>query len=154
VAPGHPGECASGVRRHPAGHRCRHRGEIIDVGFGSHSYLNYMQANGDARNVAAKFYPGDPGGPLNPAGVGIIKDTDNAAAANAFIDFMLLPATQQYLADDGFEIPVVEGAEPPEGMPTAAELTVPGLDMREYEELQRARQLLTDVGIIMGPGQR
>jgi iron(III) transport system substrate-binding protein len=75
-------------------------------------------------------------------------------AANAFIDFMLLPATQQYLADDGFEIPVVEGAEPPEGMPTAAELTVPGLDMREYEELQRARQLLTDVGIIMGPGQR
>jgi hypothetical protein len=39
-------------------------------------------------------------------------------------------------------------------MPTAAELTVPGLDMREYEELQRARQLLTDVGIIMGPGQR
>jgi hypothetical protein len=33
-------------------------------------------------------------------------------------------------------------------MPTASELTVPGLDLRQFEELQGARRLLTEVGII------
>lgn len=125
-------------------------GEIIDVGFGSHSYLYTMQADGDAENVAAKFYPGDPGGPLNLGGVGIIKGTDNAAAAGAFVDFWLSPAAQQnYVTDDAFEIPVVNGVQPPEGIPTAKELTVPGLDWRQLEELPDARQLLTEVGITM-----
>jgi iron(III) transport system substrate-binding protein len=126
-------------------------GEIVDVGFGSHSYLYTMQADGDASNVAAKFYPGDPGGPLNLGGVGIIKGTDNMAAANAFVDFWLSPAAQQnYVTDDdAFEIPVVEGVQSPEGTPTADQLTVPGLDMRQFEQLQDARQLLTEVGILM-----
>jgi iron(III) transport system substrate-binding protein len=123
-------------------------GELIDVGFGSHFYLYDVQADGDARNVAAKFYAGDPGGLLNVAGVGIIKGTDNAAAANALVDFMLSRAAQQVYARDAGEIPLVEGVEPPEGMPTASELTVPGLDLRQFEELQGARRLLTEVGII------
>jgi iron(III) transport system substrate-binding protein len=70
-------------------------GEIIEVGFGSHSYLYDLQADGDATNVAAIFYRGGVlGGLLNVAGVGIIKGTDNEAAANAFVDFMLSPTAQ------------------------------------------------------------
>jgi iron(III) transport system substrate-binding protein len=127
-------------------------GKIIDVGFGSHFYLYDLQADGDARNVAAKFYRGDPLGLLNVAGVGIIKGTDNAAAASAFVDFMLSRATQRVYAKDAHEIPLVEGVEPAERIPTAGELTVPGLDARQFEELRDARRLLTEVGILMGPG--
>jgi iron(III) transport system substrate-binding protein len=123
-------------------------GKLIDVGFGSHFYLYDLQADGDARNVAAKFYRGDPGGLLNVAGVGIIKGTDNAAAANALVDFMLSRAAQQVYARDAHEIPMVEGVEPAKGIPTADELTVPGLDVRQLEELQDARRLLTEAGVI------
>jgi iron(III) transport system substrate-binding protein len=64
-------------------------GEIVEVAFGNHWYLYDLQADGKAGNVAAKFYRGDAGGLLNIAGVGIVKGTDNEAAANAFVDFML-----------------------------------------------------------------
>jgi iron(III) transport system substrate-binding protein len=125
-------------------------GKLIDVGFGSHSYLYDLQVAGDATNVAAKFYPGGaPGGLLNVAGVGIINSTDNKAAASALIDFMLSQTAQRYYTEDTYEIPVLNGAEPPQGMPTADELTVPGLTVKQFEELQGARRLLTEVGVIM-----
>ncbi len=123
-------------------------GEITDVGFGSHSYLYYMHADGKASNVAAKFYPGKPGGLLNLGGVGIIKDTDNAAAAGALVDFLLSPQAQRYMAADTFEIPVIKNVKPPKGIPTADELIVPGLEAKQFEELPDADRLLTEVGII------
>jgi iron(III) transport system substrate-binding protein len=123
-------------------------GEIVEVGFGSHFYLYDLQAEGDAMNVAAKFYPGDPGGLLSVDGVGIIKGTDNKAAANAFVDFMLSQTAEQYFAAGNVEIPIVGSVEPREGRLTAEDLTVSGLDVRQLEELDDARRLLTEVGII------
>jgi iron(III) transport system substrate-binding protein len=123
-------------------------GEIIEVGFGNHFYLDDLQAEGDATNVAARFYPGDPGGILNPAGVGIVEGTDNEAAAKAFVDFMLSPTAQQHFAQVNLEIPFVEGIEPPDGAPTAGELIVPGLDVRRLEDLEATRDLLRELGII------
>lgn len=123
-------------------------GQIIDVGFANHYYYLEQRADGEAKNVAAKFYPGDPGGLLQVAGVGIIEGTDNEEAANAFIDFLLSERTQQYSAEVNREIPLAEGIEPPEGTPTVDELTVPDLDVRQLEELEGTRELLTTVGII------
>jgi iron(III) transport system substrate-binding protein len=125
-------------------------GQLVQVGFGSHSYLDYQHADGEATNVAAKFYTGGaPGGLLNVAGVGIIKGSNKFAAASTFVDFMLSRTVQQYLASNAYEIPLIEGGvELPEGTPNAAELAVPGLDLRQFEELQPARRQLTDAGII------
>jgi iron(III) transport system substrate-binding protein len=124
-------------------------GEIIDVGFGNHFYLYDQQAEGQAANVAAKYYSGDPVGVLGIAGVGIIEGTDNEVAANAFVDFLLSKKAQQYVAEVNLEIPLVEGIEPPEGTPTAEELIVPGLDVRQLEDLRATRELLKRVGIIL-----
>jgi iron(III) transport system substrate-binding protein len=124
-------------------------GKIVDVGFGNPFYLYQLHAVGDAMNVAAKFYPGDPGGLLQVAGVGIINGTDNETAANAFVDFLLSQKAQQYFARVSNEIPVVRGVKPPKGMPTAEQLTIPGLDVRRLEDLQSTRKLLTELGIIM-----
>ncbi|MQA03841.1 MAG: extracellular solute-binding protein [Streptosporangiales bacterium] len=120
-------------------------GEIADVGFGSHYYLYDMQADGDATNVAAKFYPGNPAGLLNVAGIGILNDTDNKPAASALVDFMLSKTAQRVYT---YEIPLVKGTTPPKGIPTADELTIPGLDQRMLEELGDARRLLTDAGVL------
>ncbi len=124
-------------------------GELAEVGFGSHFYLNDMQAEGDALNVAAKFYPGDPAGLLSVDGVGIIKESDNKAAANAFVDFMLSQNAEQYFASGNVEIPIVQSVEPREGRLTADDLMVPGLDTQQLAELDATRELLTDIGIIM-----
>jgi iron(III) transport system substrate-binding protein len=125
-------------------------GEIIDIGFVNNFYLYDLQADGDAINVAAKYYAGGvPGGLLEGAGVGIIDGTDNEAAANAFVDFMLSPTVQQHQAEVHLEIPFVEGIAPPDGAPTADELTVPGLDVRQLENLDSTRELLTKLGITM-----
>lgn len=124
-------------------------GKIADVGFGSHTYLYYQQANRAARNVAAKFYPGgEPGGLLNVGGLGIIAGTDNKEAANAFVDFMLSREAEQYYAERTYEIPLLEDVELPRGIPSAKDLIVPGLDVREFEKLDDARRLLTDAGIL------
>jgi len=125
-------------------------GEIIEVGFVNTFYLYDLQAEGDALNVAAKYYGGGvPGGLLEGAGVGIVEGTDNTAAANAFVDFMLSPAVQQHQAEVHLEIPFVEGVAPPDGAPTASELIVPGLDVRQLEDLDSTRELLTELGITM-----
>jgi iron(III) transport system substrate-binding protein len=124
-------------------------GKLIDVGFGNPFYLYQLHAVGDATNVAARFYPGDPGGLMQVAGVGIIKGTDNKAAADAFVDFLLSKTAQRYFAEVNHEIPVVKGVEPPEGMPTADQLTVPDLDVRQLEDLDSTRELLTKLKIIM-----
>lgn len=124
-------------------------GNIIDVGFGNSWYLYDLQADGQAENVAAKYYPGDPGSLLGMAGVGIIDSTDNRAAADAFVDFLLSPAAQRYFAGTSLEIPFVHGAAPLAGVPTAAELTVPNLDLRQFEDLDNTRQLLRQARIIM-----
>jgi iron(III) transport system substrate-binding protein len=124
-------------------------GKIVDIGFGNPFYLSQLHAVGDATNVAAKFYPGDPGGLLQVAGVGIIKGTDNRAAANAFVNFLLSQKAQQYFAKVSNEIPVVNGVKPPKGMPTADRLTIPGFDVRRLEDLESTRKLLTGLGIIM-----
>jgi iron(III) transport system substrate-binding protein len=126
--------------------------DLIEVGFGNHFCLSELQAEGEATKVAAKFYPGDPASLLQVAGVGIIKGTDNQAAADAFVDLLLSPTAQRHLAQDFREIPVVEDIPPPQGVPNANELIVPGLDMRQLEDLQDTRKLLTEVGILMGPG--
>jgi iron(III) transport system substrate-binding protein len=56
---------------------------------------------------------------------------------------------QRYFAEVNHEIPVVKGVEPPEGMPTADQLTVPGLDVRQLKDLDSTRGLLTKLGIVM-----
>ncbi|MEX0629665.1 MAG: hypothetical protein WEE67_04400 [Chloroflexota bacterium] len=64
-------------------------------------------------NVAAKFNPGDPLGLIGIGGVGIIEGTDDEAAANAFVDFLLSRTAQRYFAEVSLEIPSVAGVGRP-----------------------------------------
>jgi hypothetical protein len=61
---------------------------------------------------------------------------------------MLSRTAEQYFAAGNVEIPIVQDVEPRTGSLTASELTVPGLDMQQLDELDDTRELLTQVGII------
>lgn len=69
-----------------------------------------------------------------------MEGADEEAAARAFVDFMLSQTAQRYFAEVNLEIPLVEGVEPPEGAPTAADLIVPDLDVRQLEDLEGTRE--------------
>ena len=121
----------------------------IDAGFVNHYYAYELRATNPDLAVANKFFSGgDPGGLVNVAGAGILDTADNTEAANAFIDFLLSTEAQTYFAETTFEIPLVEGVEPVEGVPTLDELTLPDLDLNQLDDLAGTLALLTDLGIV------
>ena len=121
----------------------------IDAGFVNHYYLYQFLAEDPAFPAANKLYGGgDPGGLVNVAGGGILDSAENTEAANALIDFLLSTEAQTYFAEKTFEIPLVEGTAPVEGVPTLEELTLPDLDLNQLDDLAGTLALLTELGIV------
>ncbi|WP_203362967.1 ABC transporter substrate-binding protein [Bacillus sp. REN10] len=80
-------------------------------------------------------YPKE-GVPVITEPVGIMKNTDNEAAAKAFIDFVLSEEGQELAAELGYT-PIREGVAAPEGLKTIEELKVLEADTAE---LLKARE--------------
>ncbi|MGM7634295.1 ABC transporter substrate-binding protein [Bacillus sp. Hm123] len=80
-------------------------------------------------------YPKE-GVPVITEPVGVMKNTDNEAAAKAFIDFVLSEEGQELAAELGYT-PIREGIAAPEGLKTIEELTVLEADTAE---LLKARE--------------
>lgn len=121
----------------------------IDAGFVNHYYLyRYLAEDPDYPAANKIFGGGDPGGLVNVAGAGIVDTATNTAEAQAFIDFLLTEASQTYFAEETFEIPVVAGVSPVEGVPTIDELTLPEIDLNQLDDLAGTLALLTDLGIV------
>jgi iron(III) transport system substrate-binding protein len=121
----------------------------IDAGFVNHHYLHRYLAEDPAYPAANKIFGGgDPGGLVNVAGAGIIDTAENTAEAEAFMEFLLSAEAQGYFAEETFEIPVIEGASPVEGVPSIDELTLPDIDLNQLDDLAGTLELLTDLGIV------
>lgn len=121
----------------------------IDAGFVNHYYAYQLKAKNPDLAVTNKLFGGgDPGGLVNVAGGGILDTADNTDDANAFIDFLLSADAQTYFAETTFEIPVVAGVEPVEGVPTLESLTLPDLDLNRLDDLAGTLALLTELGIV------
>ncbi len=77
---------------------------------------------------------------LVPTPVGIVRTTQNAAAAEAFVDFLYTPEAQQLFVQRSY-IPVLPGVPYPPGTPEAERLRViqPNLDYidQKREEIKR-----------------
>ncbi|PAQ16043.1 Fe(3+) ABC transporter substrate-binding protein [Bacillaceae bacterium SAOS 7] len=80
-------------------------------------------------------YPKE-GVPVITEPVGVMKNTDNEAAAKAFIDFVLSEEGQELAAELGYT-PIRKGIAAPEGLKTIEELTVLEADTAE---LLKARE--------------
>ena len=125
-------------------------GEVA-IGLVNHYYLYEKIAADGAENVTAVnqyLAPGDPGGLVNVAGVGIPASSDQRDAALALVEFLLSEIGQTYFAERTFEYPLRAGISLAEGLPTLDELKPPAIDLSDLATLAETQQMLDDVGLL------
>jgi iron(III) transport system substrate-binding protein len=124
------------------------RGEV-DVALVNHYYLARFTAEDPDFPVANKYLPGDIGGLVNVAGVGILANTDQPQATEEFVRFLLGQEVQDFFGTDSNEkeFPAVTGIEA-EGLPTVDELDPPAIDLSDLEDLQGTLTMLQETGAL------
>jgi iron(III) transport system substrate-binding protein len=124
------------------------RGEV-DVALVNHYYLARFTSEDPDFPVANKFLPGDIGGLVNVAGVGILEGTDQPAAAEELVRFLLSEDVQNFFGTETNEkeFPAVQGIEA-KGLPPVEELDPPAIDLSDLEDLQGTLTLLQETGAL------
>jgi iron(III) transport system substrate-binding protein len=124
------------------------RGEV-DIAIVNHYYLFRFTAEDPDFPAANKFLPGDIGGLVNVAGVGILEATDQPTAAEELVRFLLSEDVQNYFGTETNEkeFPAVVGIEA-DGLPTVDELGAPAIDLSDLEDLQGTLTLLQETGAL------
>ncbi len=123
----------------------------VEVGLVNHYYLLEKLSETGGTGVVAKNQfvgGGDPGGLVNVAGVGILKSSDNKAAAQEFVDYLLAKGAQTYFAERTFEYPLVEGVPAAADLPPLDELDAPTLDLSDLDSLAATQELLAQTGLL------
>lgn len=126
------------------------RGEI-DAGFVNHYYLfRFLKERGDEFPVRHHFTKSDAGSIVNVAGVGILDTTDNAAAALAFVEFLLSEEAQRYFAEKTNEYPLIAGVDASSHpvMRPLDDIEMPNIDLSNLDDLQGTLELLFRLGIL------
>ena len=125
-------------------------GEVA-IGLVNHYYLYEKIAAEGADAVVAKnqyMAPGDPGGLVNVAGVGILTSTDNTDAAACFVSYLLSDTGQTYFVSKTYEYPLVSGVGQFEGLPAFDSLRPPSIDLSDLSSIAETQELLADVGLL------
>lgn len=123
----------------------------VAIGLVNHYYLYEKIATEGADAVVAvnQFAAaGDPGGLVNVAGVGVLKGSDNNAAALALVDFLLSEQGQNYFAQNTYEYPLRAGIPVADVLPPFDELQPPAIDLSDLDSLAETQQLLDEVGLL------
>ena len=122
----------------------------VPVGLANHYYtLRRINEQGDSV-VANHFLTGSSAGSLMmPAGVGILKTSDNSVAAGDFIQFLLSTESQLYITNSTFEYPLRHGIPAHSSLPTLESLTTPILNLsRLATTLDLATDLVAEAGLL------
>ena len=120
------------------------RGEV-DIGLANHYYsLRLKSGKPDAR-VDLAFTRNDAGCLVNASG--ILALTEGDLPIN-FIRYLLSKEVQSYLAEQAYEIPLVDGVKPPEGLPNLALISPPDVDLTKLADLRPTIDLMRNVGIL------
>jgi len=123
----------------------------VALGLVNHYYLYELIAAEGADKVVAKnqfLAPGDVGGLVNVAGVGVLSSSDNAAAAQCFASYLLSDAAQQYFVTKTFEYPLVPNIEQAADLPVLSDLRPPAVDLSDLRSIAETQELLASVGLL------
>ncbi len=122
------------------------RGEV-DVALVNHYYLYRFLAEDPAFNVANHYLPGDIGGLMNVAGIGVLDSSDAPEAAFELVRYLLSERVQAHFGQvtDELEFPLRRGVDAP-ALPTLDELSPPEVDLSRLEDLQATLEMLREVG--------
>lgn len=124
------------------------RGEI-EFGLANHYYLYRFLAEDPAFPVENHFLPGDIGGLVNIAGLGVLSSSDQQDEAVELLRFLLSEDVQQHFGQlaDALEFPVRRGQDSPM-LPSLDEIDPPDVDLSDLEDLQGTLELLREVGAL------
>jgi iron(III) transport system substrate-binding protein len=122
----------------------------LEGGLVNHYYLLQLRAEGLGVNAENYFIPaGDVGSLVMPAGVGILSETGRPETAQQLVDFLLSGEAQTFFATDTYEYPLVEGIDPPAGVPPLSEINSPDIDLSDLAGvLDLATQLVAEAGLV------
>ena len=123
----------------------------IDLGLPNHYYLLRFKKGNSGFPVAQTFFKAsDPGNLVNIAGIGLLKSSENKAAALKLIEFLLSAKAQQYFTSDVFEYPVIEGVIPNANLVPLSELLelAPTFNLNDMDDLEGTVELLRSVDIL------
>jgi iron(III) transport system substrate-binding protein len=124
------------------------RGEV-EVGLTNHYYLYRFLAEDADFNVANHYLPGDVGGLVNVAGIGVLATSDQQDAAVELLRYLLDEETQTYFGEvtDAREFPLRSGVDATD-LPSLTELDPPDVDLSQLEDLQGTLTMLQEVGAL------
>ncbi|MBO0350234.1 iron ABC transporter substrate-binding protein [Phormidium pseudopriestleyi FRX01] len=122
------------------------RGEIA-VGLVNHYYLERIKAENPDVPVAHSF-PNDVGSLVNVAGVSILENTDNLAASEQFVNFMLSPQAQEYFTQETYEYPLTTGVVANKTLKPLSDIKYSDIDLSNLDDLEGTLKLLQETGIL------
>ncbi|WP_327586767.1 iron ABC transporter substrate-binding protein [Nonomuraea sp. NBC_00507] len=124
----------------------------ISLGLINHYYWFEKAAEVGADKMTAKLHfpaKGDPGALVNVAGVGVIKGSDQEAAAGKAVDYLLSAEAQTYFADETKEYPLAAGVTSTvEGLPPLESIDAPKIDLSKLSSLQETLVMLQEAGMV------
>jgi iron(III) transport system substrate-binding protein len=120
-----------------------------DLGITNHYYLYRFLAEDPDFNVDNHYLPGDIGGLVNIAGIGVLATSDQQDLALELVRYLLGEETQSYFGQvtDALEFPLRAGVDSPQ-LPSLTELDPPEVDLSRLEDLQGTLALLREVGAL------
>ena len=123
----------------------------VAIGLINHYYLFEAIAERGKEAVSAQnvfLGAGDPGGLINVAGVGLLKNSARSDTAMEFVEFLLSDAAQKYFAAETFEYPLIEGVSQAEGLPSLDSLDPPDVDLSDLDSIGETQELLAEAGLL------
>lgn len=125
------------------------RGEV-ELGLTNHYYLYRTLAEDPSYPVTNKYLPGDIGGLVNIAGVGVLRDSTKKDAAFALARFLLSEEIQTWFAQETAapEYPLRDGIPASDRLPSIQEIDPPNVDLTRIADLQGTLEMLRAVGAL------
>ncbi|UTW46233.1 extracellular solute-binding protein [bacterium SCSIO 12696] len=120
------------------------RGEV-DVGFANHYYTLRLKSGKPDARVNLAFTNNDAGCLVNASG--IVALSEGELPVN-FIRYLLTREVQSYLANEAFEIPLVSGIAPPNGLPSLGTVSPPTVDLTKLADLRPTLNLMRSAGVL------
>jgi iron(III) transport system substrate-binding protein len=122
----------------------------IHVAFLNHYYLYRFLAERGQGYKARNYYftNGDIGGLFLVAGVAIINTSKRQEAAQKFIEYMLSPWAQEYVAKNDHEYPLVAGVKADPDLPDLSSIKPPQIDLSNLNDLKGSLEMMRQAGIL------
>ena len=117
----------------------------VDLGFANHYYTLRLKQGKPEVPVDLAFTRNDAGCLVNASGAAVLSSSE---LASGFVAHLLTREVQSYLAREAFEIPLVAGVSPPEGLPPLASLELPRVDLEKLADLRPTLALLRRAGVL------